>query len=32
MITLTRKQFKKVSKKQLNRWLRDGYSVRVIIA
>lgn len=31
MIILTRKQFRKVSRKQINRWLRDGFKIQVVL-
>jgi hypothetical protein len=30
MITLTRKQFRRITRRQINRWLRDGYTIQVV--
>lgn len=30
MIRLTRKQFKRAGRKQINKWLRAGFSIQVV--
>ena len=30
MLILSRRQFKKTSKKRISKWLKKGYSIRVV--